>query len=85
MVTSNRFIVNLNERDLSTEAPELAMNLIAAICLNQNIGLDSAQNIQLQPAENNSGWFFECRHCRAANCTGFLRSDKIDVSPLLVI
>lgn len=85
MITANKLMVNLNERDVSTIAPEQAMNLIAAICPNQYGELVSAQDIQLTPAENNSGWFFECHHCKAANCTGFLRSDKSDVSPLLVI
>lgn len=85
MVLANKFMIDLNEQDSSSIAPELAMHLIAAICPNQIGAMDSTQAIQLTPAENNTGWFFQCRGCQAANCTGFLRSDKSDVSPLLVI
>ncbi len=75
MITANDIMIHLNERELSTIAPELATSLIAAICPNQAGGLVTIQDIQFTPSENSAGWFFECHHCQAANCTGFLRSD----------
>jgi hypothetical protein len=68
-------MLNLSEHVSTTIETQETANMIAAICPFQECDCDSEENFKLTPSENDTGWFFECRMCRGANCTGFLRND----------
>ena len=68
-------MINLNEQMTTPIEFEEAASMIAAICPYQNRKCALEDNFELIPSENGTGWFFECKVCEGARCTGFLRND----------
>jgi hypothetical protein len=75
MSSLKNYMVNLNEQLLPNLEIEQAVSMIAAICPYQDRECALEENIKLTPSENGTGWFFECKVCEGAKCTGFLRDD----------
>lgn len=75
MLSTQKYMVNLNEQTLTSLAIEQAVSMIAAICPFQNRDCAVKENVELTPSENGTGWFFECKICEGARCTGFFRED----------
>jgi len=70
-------MTNLNEQvstNTNVQAEQIA-NILDAICPYQNRKYTSTEDIVLTLSENGTGWFFECKVCEGAKCTGFLRDD----------
>jgi len=67
--------INLNEQIATNIELDQAASTIAAICPYQDRKCALEDNFELTPSENGTGWFFECKVCDGARCTGFLRSD----------
>jgi len=68
-------MMNLNKQTTVAMGHDQAASLLFAICPYQNRNRFLQQNYVLIPSENGTGWFFECRLCQGARCTGFLRDD----------
>jgi hypothetical protein len=75
MLNTNKYMVNLNEQILPSLAIEQAVSMIAAICPYQDKECVFKENVEVTPSENGTGWFFECKICEGAKCTGFFRDD----------
>ena len=72
-----RYMINLNGKvttNINAHAEQIA-NLLDAICPYQDKANDVVNALSLTFSENNTGWFFECKVCQDARCTGFLRND----------
>jgi hypothetical protein len=69
-------MINLNEQMKTNIEFEQAASIIAAICPYQDRKYALEENFALTPSENGTGWFFECKVCEGARCTGFLRDDS---------
>jgi hypothetical protein len=70
-------MINLNEKvttNINVRAEQIA-NLLDAICPYQDKTNDLTEALSLTFSENETGWFFECKVCQGARCTGFLRND----------
>ncbi len=70
-------MINLNEKvttSINIHAEQIA-NILDAICPYQNKSCDFTENLSLTFSENGTGWFFECKVCQGAQCTGFLKND----------
>ena len=70
-------MINLNEQlstNTNVQAEQIA-NILDAICPYQDRKCDLTEDIILTLSENGTGWFFECKVCEGARCTGFLRDD----------
>ena len=75
MLSMKKYMVNLNEQLLPRLEIEQAVSMIAASCPFQNRDCVFEENVKLTPSENGTGWFFECKFCEGAKCTGFFRED----------
>lgn len=58
----------------SNEIQQVA-RMIAAICPYRHEFSALHNDFELSLSENETGWFFECKLCEGARCTGFLRND----------
>lgn len=76
MLRNPRFMVNLNEQILPSLAIEQAVSMIEAICPYQDRTCAFNDSVAVTPSENGTGWFFECKFCEGARCTGFFRDDS---------
>ncbi len=68
-------MLNLSEKITTNTGFEEAANIVAAICPYQDRKCVLENDFKLIPSENQTGWFFECKVCVGARCTGFLSSD----------
>lgn len=68
-------MINLNELVATNTEIEQAAEIFSAICLYRDRICAFNESVKLTPSENGTGWFFECKICEGARCTGFLRND----------
>lgn len=75
MLSTKVYMMDLNERVTPNLEIENAASMIATICPYQNRNCGLERDFMLSPSENGTGWFFECKMCEGARCTGFVRND----------
>lgn len=49
------------------------LKTLAKICPFNDADDFSKDDFKLEDDEKNTGWFFECRMCKGAHCTGYLK------------
>lgn len=68
-------MINFSEQVITDVEFKQTANMIAAICPYQKRKCALEDDFKLIQSENGTGWFFECKVCEGATCTGFLRDD----------